>query len=387
MTSKESRSDATVEVAVNLLWCVPGQVGGSEEYLARQMLGLSELGHAFHPRLYVLEGFAQAHPELARRHELVVAPLDGRRRGLRVAAEHTWLARRVRDAALVHHGGGAAPLALPLVAGSRRRSPPVVLTVHDLQFRTYPRYFSLAKRAYLRSVVPRAVRSAAVVTVPSSYVRGTVVSAWSVPPERVVVVPHGIEADLGRDATPEAELRERFGLGDSRIVVYPAVTHPHKNHRFLLRLLAERWTDPDLRLVLIGARGAAEAELWSEVSRLGLADRVVRPGRVSAADRDGLILMSRALVFPSEYEGFGAPVAEAMHLGVPVIASDRACLPEVVGDAGLVLPLDVDRWATALVQVERHRGELVGAGRTRAQRYTTERSAEALLHAYRVAMR
>jgi len=91
-------------------------------------------------------------------------------------------------------------------------------------------------------------------------------------------------------------------------------------------------------------------------------------------------------VFPSEYEGFGAPVAEAMHLGVPVITSDRACLPEVVGDAGLVLPLDVRRWAVALAEVERRRHELVEAGRRRAGLYTTRRSGEALRDAYREAL-
>jgi glycosyltransferase involved in cell wall biosynthesis len=371
------------EVAVNLLWCVPGQVGGSEEYLVRQMLGLDQLGHAFHTTLYVLPGFAEAHPELADRHRLVVAPVDGAVRARRVLAEHVWLARRVRSAALVHHGGGAAPLPMP---GLSRHSPPMVLTVHDLQYRTYPRYFSWAKKAYLRTIIPQSVRRAAVVTVPSSYVRGTVVSAWSVPPERVMVVPHGIEPTLGQHATPEAELRERYRLGSGRIVVYPAVTHPHKNHRFLLQLLDQHWTDPDLRLVLIGGRGAAEAEVWSEVHRLGLAERVIRPGRVPAADRDGLVLMAEALVFPSEYEGFGAPVAEAMHLGVPVIASDRACLPEVVGDAGLVLPLEPGRWARALDEVALRRHELVAAGRVRAGRYTSERSAEALLHAYRRAL-
>lgn len=370
------------EVAVNLLWCVPGQVGGSEEYLVRQMLGLDQLGHGFTTTLYVLPGFAQAHPELAARHRLVEAPTNGHHRARRVMSEHTWLSRQIRSAGLVHHGGGAAPLPLPL----SHTSPPIVLTVHDLQYRTYPRYFSVAKKAYLRAVIPQSVRRAAVVTVPSSYVRGTVVSAWSVPPERVMVVPHGIEPTLGANATPPDELRDRYRLGAGRIVVYPAVTHPHKNHRFLLQLLDEYWTDPDLRLVLIGGRGSAEASLWSEVHRRGLAERVVRPGRVSAADRDGLVSMAEALVFPSEYEGFGAPVAEAMHLGVPVIASDRACLPEVVGDAGLVLPLEPSRWARALDEVALRRQELVAAGRFRAGRYTTERSAEALLHAYRRAL-
>jgi glycosyltransferase involved in cell wall biosynthesis len=371
------------EVAVNLLWCVPGQVGGSEDYLVRQMLGLDHLGHGFTTTLYVLPGFAEAHPELAARHQLVEAPVDGDVRARRVFAEHVWLARKVRSAALVHHGGGSAPRPLPVVG---RHGPPMVLTVHDLQYRTYPRYFSTTKKLYLRAVIPQSVRRAAVVTVPSSYVRGTVVSAWSVPPERVMVVPHGIEPTLGQHATPAGELRERYRLGDGRILVYPAVTHPHKNHRFLLRLLEESWTDPDLRLVLIGGRGAAEAELWSEVHRRGLSERVIRPGRVSSADRDGLVAMAEALVFPSEYEGFGAPVAEAMHLGVPVIASDRACLPEVVGDAGLVLPLEASRWAKALDEVAARRSELIAAGRFRAGRYTTERSAEALLNAYRRAL-
>ena len=77
----------------------------------------------------------------------------------------------------------------------------------------------------------------------------------------------------------------------------------------------------------------------------------MRPGRVSDADRDGLIAGAEALVFPSEYEGFGAPVLEAMALGTPVVCSDRAALPEVAGDAALVRPLDPDAWEGALDEV------------------------------------
>jgi glycosyltransferase involved in cell wall biosynthesis len=108
---------------------------------------------------------------------------------------------------------------------------------------------------------------------------------------------------------------------------------------------------------------------------------------VPAADRDGLLRLATAMVFPSEYEGFGAPVIEAMALGTPVICSDRACLPEVAGDAAIVLPLDADAWAPALEHAVARRDELVAAGHARVAHFTTRTSAEALMVAYRRALR
>jgi glycosyltransferase involved in cell wall biosynthesis len=170
------------------------------------------------------------------------------------------------------------------------------------------------------------------------------------------------------------------------MIVYPAITHPHKNHRFLLTLMAEHWTDPDLRLVLLGGRGAADAEVTAEIGRLGLEHRVVRPGRVPEADRDGFLAAADALVFPSEYEGFGAPAIEAMAIGTPVVCSDQPALAEVVGDAGVVLPLEIDAWAGALDVVAASAETLRAAGRARAQGFTTERSAAALVTAYDLAV-
>jgi glycosyltransferase involved in cell wall biosynthesis len=107
---------------------------------------------------------------------------------------------------------------------------------------------------------------------------------------------------------------------------------------------------------------------------------------VPAGDRDGLLQIATAMVFPSEYEGFGAPVIEAMTLGAPVICSDRTCLPEVAGDAAIVLPLEADAWASALDDVVARRAELVAAGHARAASFTSKRSAEALLAAYSLAL-
>ena len=366
-----------VDVAVNLLWCVPGQVGGSEQYLVRQLLGLAEVSGAFAPRLYCLPAFVDAHPELSAVFPMVTAGITGNERPRRIMYEHSWLANRTRTAEIVHHGGGTAP-----VVGRR----PIVLTIHDLQHLTSPEYLSPSKLRYLRAAIPRSVKRASVVAVPTEYVRSTVISAYGVEPERVMVVPHGVEATLGVGAPSEFDLRRDYGLGAGRVLVYPAITHPHKGHRFLLEAMAAHWHDPDLRLVLLGGAGSADGEVDVLIDELDLRRRVVRPGRVSDADRDGLIALASALVFPSEYEGFGAPVVEAMALGTPVICSDQPALAEVVGAAGIVLPRDLDAWKHALDDLEARAPELRLAGRRRAEAFTSRASGEALAAAYLAAL-
>jgi alpha-1,3-rhamnosyl/mannosyltransferase len=276
---------------------------------------------------------------------------------------------------VLHHGGGTVPRTTPR---------PALVTIHDLQWHTYPHYVSPVKLRYLRWATPRAIDRATVLTTPSEYVKRTVVEAYGIAPERVFTVRHGVEPGLGAHATDEATLRARYGLGEAPVVVYPAMTHPHKRHDFLLGLVARRW--PGVVLVAIGAPGAAEHDVARLVADLGIGNRVVRPGRVPPADRDGLLRMAQALVFPSEYEGFGAPVLEAMALGTPVVASDRGALPEVVGDAGLVLPLDDAAWAGALDVVESRRTELIAAGHARVGQFTAALSAQDLLPAYRAAL-
>ncbi|RLE23394.1 MAG: hypothetical protein DRJ50_06275 [Actinobacteria bacterium] len=170
------------------------------------------------------------------------------------------------------------------------------------------------------------------------------------------------------------------------MLVFPAITHPHKGHSFLLDVMAEHWTDPDLRLVLLGGAGPMENEINEQIVRLGLEGRVVRPGRVSDAHRDGLIALASALVFPSEYEGFGAPVVEAMALGTPVICSDQPALVEVTDGAALALPLHSEVWAGALDQLDVRSAEMVAAGRERAKAYTSARSGAGLCAAYEAAL-
>jgi len=225
-----------------------------------------------------------------------------------------------------------------------------------------------------------------VIAVPTHFVKQTVVDAYGIDPNRIVVVQHGIESTLGVDATSESELRAKFALGDGPIVILPAMTHPHKGHLFVLDVMEKFWTAQGVQLVLIGGPGLAEEAVNQRISKTALKSSVKKLGRVSRADRDGLIKMAIALAFPSEYEGFGAPVIEAMALGTPVISSDMACLPEVVGDAGLVLPLQIEAWAEAINQVQTLRTRYAEAATKRLENFTAEASGQALASAYRLAL-
>jgi alpha-1,3-rhamnosyl/mannosyltransferase len=362
-------------VGVNLLWCRPGRVGGAEEYLVRQLRGLRRTAPEVRARLAVPPGFARAHPDLIAQYPSVRSHRLSSTLPGRLLEEARWLPARMSGVDVMHHANGTVP---------PRSSNPVVLTVHDLQYREYPHYFSPLRRSYLRWRIPPSVRAAAVVTVPSEFVKRSVVDAFGVDYDRVRVVPHAFEP-LPAVEWSEADLRQRYELGTARILAYPAATFPHKRHDFLLDLVAGPLRGEEIVLVFMGGRGRAEKAVAEEIGRRGLASRVVRTGRVPEADRDGLISIAEVVVFPSEYEGFGAPVLEAMALGTPVICSDRAALPEVVGDAALVTPLDLDAWSAALRDASRRHDELVSRGRARAERFSLAASGAALAAAYRSA--
>ena len=366
-------------VAMNLLWCVPG-VGGSEEYLVRQLLGLVDIEHNYEIDVFAPLGFSQRQPKIASLYTVHEAPNDCSRRAVRIWLEHTWLAKKTRGFALVHHGGGTLP---------RRGNKNTLLTMHDIQWIDYPHYVSPVKLRYLQRVVPSSVRRATRIAVPSRFVADSLTKAFGTASNKIGVVRHGLESDLSSAATDEATLRAKFSLGDGPVLVFPAITHPHKNHLFLLQLLVNAggaWADPALRVVFAGSAGSHHTHVLSYIAEHNLGSRVVLPGRVSNENRNGLLKMADAMVFPSEYEGFGAPVIEAMRMGAPIISSDRASLPGVIGDAGLVLPLTTESWTSALEVVRARRNEFIALGHSRSPLFTAELSATDLVEQYRIAL-
>ena len=362
-----------LRVLANLCSMVPGQVGGSEVYAARLLAAVASIpglrDGAVELELASMAGVRSAHPELARLalHE---ARWRGNSRVRRAAVESTWLARRSAGFDLVHHFGGRLP--------ARRAGLPV-LTVHDIQPLDLPSNFSATKRCYLGWALPRSVRAAALVTVPSQWVADRLADRLAVPPDRIRVVP-----PTYRDWTPPAAPAL---LDGQPFVLYPAATYPHKNHAALIAAhAAVRARHGDTLLVLTGAAGRAHAAVAEQAART---PGVVHLGWVDDARLASLMSAAVAVAFPSRYEGFGLPVLEAMRSGTPVIAADAAALPEVVGDGGtLVDPDDVDGWVDALVEARSGSPRIcrqVDRGRVRAADFAPELAAGRLLEAWQAA--
>jgi alpha-1,3-rhamnosyl/mannosyltransferase len=368
------------KVGINLLWLVPGVVGGSETYTTRLLHGLVERSSELDYTLFALPEFADAHPELAKSFKITFAPVSGHWKSFRVAGENSWLAAqcRRRHIDLIHHAGGTVPVVR--VARS-------VLTVHDLQYLYYPEYFTKAKLGYLKTMVPRSAEAARLVLTPSEYTRRTVIERLNIDPSIVVVVPHGISP---RPPQAASDVRARYGI-KGRFFLYPAITYPHKNHLVLIEAFARVLEHyPDTMLVLTGAKGSMEVRIAKEVTKLKIRDKVLRLGYIPSVDLDALYTEAVAMTFPSRFEGFGAPVLEAMARRCPVIASDASALPEVVQDAGyLVSPDNSDQWAQAMTYLlteDVSRKELAESGLKRATEFTWGRAADVLEDSYRHAL-
>lgn len=368
-------------VGVNLLWLVPGVVGGSEEYTVRLLRAVDNLDDdELWLRLYGQRRLFEAHPDLATRFEIEVCPRFAGTKVGRIAAENSWLAAASSRDDLVHHAGGVVPLI---------RSQVPILTIHDLQPLDMPEHFSAAKRRWLATVIPRSVRAARLVLCPSEFTAERIVSLLGAASDKIRIVRHGHEeCEPGvLDPATDAELRQRYG----RYLLLPAISYRHKRHADLVVAL-DRLRDrfPDVTVVITGRPDTEAEAIGTLAARLGLTDRVHQLGRVSEAELDALYRSAAALVFPSEYEGFGNPVLEAMARGCPVVTTDAAALPEVCGLAGLTVPTGHPvALAAAVARVLDEPGladELRAAGLERARTFSWQAGGRQLADCYREAL-
>lgn len=270
---------------------------------------------------------------------------------------------------------------------------PSVVTVHDLAFLSHPEAFHAAKRRYLTAMTRLSVRRARRVIAVSAHTRDDLVRHFGVNPARVVVIPNAADERFRPSADRDtlARFRAKNALPE-RYILFVGTLEPRKNLRRLIEAFARIAGDqPDVKLVIVGASGWLTSDLAPLVHAHHLRDRIIFMGYVQD---DALPLWyqgASVFCYPSLYEGFGLPVLEAMACGTPVVTSRTSSLPEVTGEAALLVdPTDVPgiaRALTALLADGARRRELAAAGRAHARRYSWERTAAATLAVIRDAAR
>ncbi|MDW8325912.1 MAG: glycosyltransferase family 1 protein [Anaerolineales bacterium] len=273
---------------------------------------------------------------------------------------------------------------LPIIPGARS-----VFTLHDTAYLLYPQHHLLQNRLYLTLMMPRFLARADRIICVSENTRRDALRFYKLNPNKVCVIPEGVEPRFAPISDPQSlrAVRERYSL-PQRFILYVGTIEPRKNLNTLLEAYAVlRRSLPEVGLVIAGSKGWLYEGFFEKLRALGLESHVTLTGFVPEADLPALLNSAEVFAYPSLFEGFGLPPLEAMACGVPVVASNAASLPEVVGEAGILLaPRDVMAWVEALSAVLLNptlRADLRERGLRRAARFTWEATARQTLTVYR----
>lgn len=284
---------------------------------------------------------------------------------------------RLNGADVFHGVLNVAPLFCPV---------PSVITIHDLAFLSFPQTFRRVNRTYLTWATRVSARQAARIFAVSEATRQEIVRLLCIPPEKIVVTYNAADARFVPPDTAALEAyRRRAGLPDS-FILFLGTLEPRKNLPTLLEAYARIASSTDAPLIIGGGKGWLYDEIFARVEVLNLRDRVRFIGYVDAQDQPLLYAAATVFAFPSLYEGFGMPPLEAMACGTPVVTTTSSSLPEVVGDAGLVVPpTDADALGAALLRLLHDRelhAELRERGLQRARHFSWQETAARTLAVY-----
>lgn len=267
------------------------------------------------------------------------------------------------------------------------RGIPTVLTVHDLIFRQLPQHHKRLNRWYLNLTMPLYCRRASHIIAVSEAARRDLMAAYGVPSEKITVIYEAADPRFCRQsAVAVASALARYDL-PARYLLFVGTIEPRKNLGRLLaafeRIYREGLSDA---LVIVGKRGWLYDDFFAALEHSPVREHVIFPGFVPDADLPAVYTGAQALVLPSLCEGFGLPVLEGMACRTPVICSNTSSLPEVAGDAALLVdPTHVDEIAGAITRVltdSALHAQMRVRGEEQAARFSWERTAEETLAVY-----
>ncbi len=414
-----------MKIGINASWMTPGAAGGHEWYLRNLIEQLAAIDRENHyvlvtgPNNYktfklpgpnwstvVYAGTENTPDNYIWKMPIGAAkPLPPAEKGVSFPRQtwrnlyHWWHGNRVERVAnawngplaelISHHGIELwfCPFMFALPLDTR---VPIVTCIPDLQQEHYPDFFNDADRTTRAMGYQHSCKCAAAVIAVSKFTADEIVKLYDVDPDRVFPIPLGIdksfykfEKDLDR-LKSHARLKYRL---DEDYIYYPAAGWQHKNHENLIKALAiARDRGCKLKLILTGWEFDLMKRIGPMLKQLGLQDQVRHLGYIDRGDVVGLLAASKAMIFPSLFEGFGLPIVEAMHLGVPIACANLCSLPEVGGDAVEFFdPLNPEAIADSILKLTtdaNFRRRVSEAGKTQADKFTYRRTAEETLRVF-----
>jgi glycosyltransferase involved in cell wall biosynthesis len=373
-------SHSAFRIAISaLLLAPPGSYrsAGIHTYLQHSLRHLPEVDPALHLTLFTAHPPAELPPSI----EVRRPRWNTDRPALRILWEQLALplAARRAHADVLHATAFVAPIV---------QLRPTIITIYDVSFALFPQFFRGFNQTYLRVATRWSARHAQRIIVISECARRDVHRLYGVPLERINVAYPGADETLQRADPDRVEKFRRSKNLPEKFLLYLGTLEPRKNLALLVRAFAQLKREcSDALLVLAGGLGWLADDVFTAIEECGVKDSVVLPGYVAAEEKALWYAAATVFVFPSLYEGFGLPPLEAMACGTPVITSNAASLPEVVGEAGLMLaPDDVGGWAAALKRLwsdAPYRAELADRGVRQAQQFTWQSASRQIARTYR----
>jgi glycosyltransferase involved in cell wall biosynthesis len=366
-----------MRIAINAL-AMKRQLHGVGSYVKNLVSALSRIDQENEYLVFASKENVCHLSGLGKNFHIELAPTN---RILRLPWEQSILPIRLKKHGVdVYHG--------PTSVAPFVKTCPQVVSIHDMTFHLVPGRHSLHKLVYFRTMIPAMIRQSDMLIAISECTKRDLLRFVTTDEGKIKVVHHGVETRFQpvREKSQLDRVREKYGLG-RKFILYVGLIEPRKNLENLVDAYAASNLCGELDLVLAGNLGWDYARLMEKIQAPRLGGRIHLPGYIADSDLPALYSLAEIFVYPSVYEGFGLPVLEAMACGAPVVTSAVSSLPEVVGDAAiLVSPQNSDDLAEALRAVwgnESLRRSLSERARLRSQLFTWEQTAANTLDVYR----
>jgi glycosyltransferase involved in cell wall biosynthesis len=264
----------------------------------------------------------------------------------------------------------------------------LVLTIHDISFNFFPEHIKKSDLFFLKMLIPRSIRRADKIITVSESERKNIIDFYKLPPEKVDFTHNGVDFErFGKKYSVEEKkkINTKYKIQDTKYILYIGTFQPRKN----IPVLAEAMKNVDAKLVLAGNRNARnfDRRIDEAIKKHNLEDKIIFPGWIDEEDKPALLQAAEGFVFPSLYEGFGIPVAEAMASGTPVVCSDIPVLREVGEGSALFAKAekseDFARNIDKLLTDSDLRANLSEKGKVAVRKFSWRKTAEKTLKIYK----